>query len=40
MFTDRQNGRMYNLVKVFVKTSGAYLEASTGRMYNLVKRYV
>lgn len=38
--TERSTGRRYNLVKVFVRTGGAFMEASTGRQYNLVKRYV
>jgi hypothetical protein len=40
MFTERNTGRAYNLVKVFFATAGTHMEASTGRRYNLVKRYV
>lgn len=40
MFTDRLNGRKYNIVKVFVAAGGTHMEAATGRRYNLIKRYI
>lgn len=37
---DRNTGRKYNIVKVFVASGGTHMEATTGRRYNLVKRYI
>jgi hypothetical protein len=41
-FVERQTGRKYQLVKIFVAkgTRAKYQEARTGRRYNLVKRYI
>lgn len=38
--TEARTGRRYQIVKIFVKAGGGFMEASTGRRYNLVKRYI
>lgn len=40
IYTERNTGRKYNLVKVFVAVGGSHMETRTGRTYNLIKRYI